>query len=215
MQIATIKGEKRSVTGKHANERLRRAGQIPGVIYGHKEAPEAIAVSRHDLDIALERLAHVVNLEINGKTTTYLLKDVQYDHLQRKPLHIDLMRVDPNERVRVSIPLHTRGEPKGAGAGTSLVMVLADLHVECPLLAIPDSITVNVAHLEVGDAVHVKELALPAGVTALHQPEDIVCVLRSSKPEEAVAAAPAEGAPAEPEVIGRVAKEKTEGGDKE
>lgn len=215
MQIATIKGEKRTATSKHANERLRRAGQIPGVIYGHKEAPEAIAVSRHDLDIALERLAHVVNLEINGKTTTYLLKDVQYDHLQRKPLHIDLMRVDPNERVRVSVPLHTRGEPKGTGAGTSLVMVLADLHVECPLLAIPESVTVNVSHLDIGDSVHVKELVLPQDVTALHQPDDIVCVLRSAKPEEAAAAAPVEGTPAEPEVIGRVAKEKAEGEGKE
>lgn len=211
MQIATIKGEKRTVAGKHANERLRRDGQTPGVIYGHNETPEAIAVSSHDLELALGHMAHVVSLEIDGKKTTYLLKEVQYDHLQRTPLHIDLMRVDPNERVRVSVPVNTRGEPKGAGAGTSLVVVLSDLHIECSLLAIPDMINVNVAHLGVGDSVHVKELSLPEGVTALHQPDDIVCVLRSAKADEPTAAVAVEGAVAEPEVIGRVAKEKGEG----
>ncbi|MBL8879484.1 MAG: 50S ribosomal protein L25 [Phycisphaerales bacterium] len=215
MEIATIKGEKRTVAGKHANERLRRGGHTPGVIYGHNETPEAIAVSSHDLQQALAHMTHVVSLDMGGKKTTYLLKEVQYDHLQRTPLHIDLMRVDPNEKVRVTVPVHTRGEPKGAGAGTSLVMVLADLHIECPLLAIPDAIMVNVSHLEVGHSIHVKELTLPQGVTALHQPDDIVCVLRTLKTEEPTATVAVEGAPAEPEVIGRVAKEKGEGEGKE
>lgn len=214
MKIETVKGEARQPGNRHANQRLRKSGLVPAVIYGHNQPPESVALSRHDFDLALAHMQHVIRLQIGAKTEQYLIKEVQYDHLQKEPVHADLMRVDPNERVRVKSPVELRGTPKGAQDGGILVHVLANLEIECKLLEIPDSIRANVADLAIGQALHVKELELPAGVKALHAPEEIVAVVRApAAAVETVAATPVEGAeatPAEPEVIGRVAKEKPE-----
>ncbi len=207
MQIASVMGETRETAGRHANERLRRRGMIPGVIYGHGEKPETISLSQHDLELALEKMQHVVSLKLGGKETAFLLKEVQYDHLNRTPLHVDLMRVDENERVRVDVAIELRGTPVGVADGGEMVIVINELHVECPLLEIPDHIRVKVDHLKIGDSVHVKELELPPNVKATHGPEDVVVLVRTKK-TAAEAAAPVEGATvAEPEVIGRQAKE--------
>lgn len=210
MQIANIKGERREPGGRHANERLRRRGLVPAIVYGHGEKPETVALSARDLEQALEDLAHVVSVETGGKPQQYLIKDVQFDHLQKRPLHVDLMRVDATERVKVKVPLELRGDAKGASQGGVLVQLIGDLDVECLLLAIPDSIRVNVSELGLNQSLHVRELEMPEGVKALHHPEEIVVVCRPPRAEVPVAAAPVEGAegPAEPEVIGRVAKEK-------
>ncbi len=218
MQITKIKGQRRQAGNRHTNERLRREGLVPAVIYGHGEAPETVSLSLHDLLLALERAQHVVEVGADDKTERYLVKDVQYDHLQKTPIHVDLMRVDVHERVKVKVRIHLRGTPQGVAAeGGELVQVLAELEIEASLLEIPESIQVNVAALTLGSALNVGSLELPAGVTTTAKPEDIVAVVRLKKAEEEVApaaAAPAaaEGAAAaQPEVIGRVAKEEAEG----
>ncbi len=210
MEIMTIQGRPRTAGGRHANERVRRGGLVPAVIYGHGEAPETIALSLHDLEIALENHNHVVNLKTDAGETRYLLKEVQYDHLQRTPIHVDLMRVDASERVHVAIPLEFRGVPKGVSEGGSLIQVISDLDIDCPLLAIPESIKVNVGELGMNQSVHVRELELPADVIALRDPNEIVCVVRPPRGEAEAAVAPVEGAATEPEVIKKGPKE-TEG----
>lgn len=218
MQVANVKGEARSANGRHANERLRRRGMLPAIIYGHGEAPETIALSKHDFDYALHHLQHVINLDVSGKSSTYLIKEVQYDHLHKDVIHVDLMRVDANEKVKISIALELKGTPKGAAEGGQVTQLLSDLHVECPLLAIPEVVRADISHLALNQSLHIKELTLPAGVTALHPAEELVCIVRLPKAsaEAAVAGAAPEGAVAEPEVIGRVAKEKpAEGAEKE
>jgi large subunit ribosomal protein L25 len=207
MEIATVAGATRIPGGRNANERVRRSGMVPAVIYGHGEAPESLALSAHDLEQALGKLAHVVRVKSGAKETIYLLKDVQYDHLQRHPLHVDLMRVDQNERVEVAVPIELRGTAHGTTVGGELVLVLADLHIECPLLQIPDSIRVKVDHLDIGMSVHVKDLELPAGVTPTHGPEDVVCLCRHKKAEVAVVAPLEAETSKEPEVIERGKKE--------
>lgn len=213
MQVANVKGATRQPAGRGANQRLRADGMLPAVIYGHGEAPEAVAVSKRDFEYALHHLQHVINLEVDGKAQQYLVKDVQYDHLHKEPIHVDLMRVDPNERVKISVALELKGTPKGAAEGGQITQLLSDLHVECPLIAIPDAIRADISGLALNQALHIRELALPEGVTALHAAEDVICICRLPKAaiEAGAAAAPAEGAAAEPEVIGRVAKEKPEG----
>lgn len=214
MQIANMSGETRKAAGKHANERLRRKGLVPAVIYGHGETPETVAVDRHGLEQALHHLRHVVNLDVGGRAQNYLIKDVQYDHLQKTPIHVDLMRVDENERVRVKVALELKGTPEGVREGGVLLQSLTDLEIECKLLEIPETIRVNVADLHLNQAVHVREVELPPGVRALQDPNQIVAAVRHKR-EEVVAAAPAaEGAAVEPEVIGRVAKEEPEGEEK-
>jgi large subunit ribosomal protein L25 len=184
---------------------------VPAIIYGHGQTPEPVAVSRHDLDLALEHMVHVVKLDIDGRAQQYFIKDVQYDHLQAAPIHVDLMRVDENERVKVKVEIELRGTPKGVKEGGTVLQPLADLEIECLLLKIPEAIRVDISPLEMNQTVHVRELTLPEGVVALHGPDEIVAVVRPPRAEEPVAvAAPVEGAPAEPEVIGKGPKEAEE-----
>jgi len=210
MEYVNVRGEAREPGNRHAGERLRRRGLVPAVIYGHKQEPETVALSLHDLRNALGHMQRVIRLVIDGREQQYLLKDVQYDHLQSVPVHVDLMRVDVNERVQVKVPMELRGEPKGVHEGGVLVNVLAELTVECLLLKIPDRITVNVAHLVLGESLHARDIELPPEVALVTHPDDVVAVVRAKRgvtaEEEAAAAAPAEGAPAEPEMIGRTAK---------
>ena len=100
MEIAIIQGEARKPGGRHANRRLRKRGLVPAVIYGHEQTPETVALSRHDLLLALKHAQHVVKVAVGKQRTQYLIKDVQFDHLQQEPIHTDLMRVDLDERVR-------------------------------------------------------------------------------------------------------------------
>jgi large subunit ribosomal protein L25 len=211
MQIIDIEGEKREPGGRHANERLRRRGMIPAIIYGHGEAPEAISVSRHDLEIALSASQHVVKLKMDSRQDSYLIKDVQYDHLQRDPLHVDLMRVDASERVRVNVAVELRGTPAGVGLGGLLILAMPDIEIECAVTDIPDNIRANVANMNIGDVLHVRELELPAGITAISPPDAVIATIRPPLSEAALAAAmPTEGA-IEPEVIAKGKEEEGEG----
>lgn len=210
MEIATIQGERRERAGRRSLHRLRARGFVPGVIYGHNKPPENVALSKHELLLAIEHGQRVVQLAIGDKQTQYLLKDVQYDHLQFDPLHADLMRVDLNERVKVKVPVELRGDAHGAHEGGVLVTHMSDIELECSLLEIPDHIRVEISQLGVNESLSVKEVSLPEGVTAVAHPDEIVvtCTAKRGVSEsEEAEGEEAEAAGDEPEVIGRAAKE--------
>ena len=213
MHIATIEGEIRKTGGHHANHRLRKRGLIPAVVYGHGEEPETLALSRHDLEQALEHALHVIKVSIDGQETQYLLKDVQYDHLQQYLIHADLMRVNPDERVRIKVGIEFRGEPHGVHEGGDFIAIMTDLDIECPLSDIPEMLKIKVDHLGVGETLHVKEIEFPHGVTTYHRPDDVVATVRSKRGVTAEAVAEAEdetvedSAGGEPEIIGRGPRE--------
>jgi large subunit ribosomal protein L25 len=218
MEIAVIQGETRKPGGRHANRRLRKRGLVPAVIYGHEQTPETIALSQHDLLLALEHAQHVVKVAIGKREMQYLLKDVQFDHLQHEPIHADLMRVSRDERVRVNVAIEFKGEPHGIHEGGELLHIRTDLDIECPLLNIPEVLKVRIDHLGVGQTLHVGDLELPEGITTHHHPEDVVATVRAKRGGVGAAAEEeAEGAPeeagAEPKVIGRAAKEEESEGE--
>jgi len=216
MRIASVQGETRKPGGRHANARLRRRDLVPAVIYGHGLPPETVALSRHDLVLALEHAQHVIKLAIDGRETQYLLKDMQFDHLQHLPIHADLMRVDPDERVTVNVGIEFRGEPRGVHEGGELIQVLTDLDVECPLLNIPEGLRLRIDHLGVGETLHVRDIELPEGVTTHHNPEDVIVTVRAKRGvavEEEEAEVAIEEGGAEPKVIGRTAKEEEREGE--
>lgn len=220
MQIAVIQGEARSRGGRHANRRLRKRGLVPAIIYGHEQAPETVALSQHDLLLAIKRAQHVVKVAIGKQQKRYLLKDVQFDHLQHEPIHADLMRVNPKERVRISVGIEFRGEPHGVHEGGELILVMTDLDVQCPLASIPEALLVKIDHLGVGETLHVRDLELPEGITTHQNPEDVVATVRAKRgglggPAEEGAEAAAEEGGAEPEVIGRASKEEERAGEGE
>ncbi len=216
METTTIQGETRPMEGRHANDRLRKRGMLPAVIYGHGQAPETVALSLHDTELALDHMKHVIQLQIDGKGEQYLIKDVQYDHLQSTPIHVDLMRVDADERVQVKVALELVGTPEGVHHGGSVTHIITSLDVECPVSKIPEVIRVHIDHLELNQALHAKDVTLPEDVTSLHEPDDIIAVVQPPKgtaEEEVEAEAPEEGS-AEPEIIGKGKQEsEDEGGD--
>jgi large subunit ribosomal protein L25 len=203
MESATFTVQPRQERGSQAARRLRRQGLIPAVVYGHKEATVAFSLPAEEFQKAIRHGVRVVDLKVDGKTEKAFIRDVQWDHLGKELLHVDFTRVAADERITVTVPLELRGSPVGVGAGSVLDQPMHTLEIECLALEMPEKIRVNIGDLQLGHAIHVRELTLPPGVKALTDPEAIVVQLKAAQvePEAAPAAPPTEGA--EPEVIGR------------
>ncbi len=208
MELASLKGESRTVAGSRAAARLRKSGKVPGIVYGHGETPLPVMVSLHDLEQLLHHGAHLLELDLSGNKHRVLIKEVQYDHLGMTPVHVDLARVSLEDRVKVTVSLEFRGTPKGVKEGGILDQTVSDLEIECLVTEIPERIRIDVSEMAIGDSLHISDVVLPAGVRALGSPEVVVCTVRAPVTEEAAAAAPEGEGPAEPELIGR--KEKAE-----
>jgi large subunit ribosomal protein L25 len=213
METMTIKAEARTIKGTRQARRLREQGRLPAIIYGHGVEPMAITLERHDLKVALSHGARTLHVEVHGDTKQYLIKEVQYDHLDHEPIHVDLARVHIHERVEVEVGIEFKGTPKGVNEGGMLEQFMTEIEVECLVTDIPSGINVLVTELGIGDSLYVKDLPLPSGVKVLADPEDRVAIVREAAavPEEEEEAAVGEEEPAQPEVIGRARKEEEEG----
>jgi large subunit ribosomal protein L25 len=188
----------RENTGKQHNKRLRIAGMVPAVLYGHGESCVNLAVSADDMSAVLRHHARVVELKgsVNEKA---LIRDTQWDVYGIDVLHVDFSRVSEHERVTLQVPIELRGDAPGVKEGGVLELVVHELEVECEAEAIPEKIEINVKELHLGGEVTAGDIALPAGVTLVTEAD--VLILHCVKPKamgEVV-----EGAVVEPEVIGR------------
>ncbi len=205
VQSIQLTAQPRSALGSRANKRLRDSGQVPCVVYGHKQDVIPLAVSRKEVAHHISKGVHVFDLATDGKAEKVLVKDVQYDHLGIEVIHVDFARVSLDERVKVTVPLELKGTPKGEAEGGVLQQIISDLEIECLVLEIPEVIRHNVSELGLNSLLHISDLKLPNGVKVLHDPETIVATVKVIA--EPVAAAAAEGETAEPEIIGRKAGE--------
>jgi large subunit ribosomal protein L25 len=197
----------RTSVGTHEARRMRKQGLIPAVVYGHKEATVSVTVSRDELYRLVRHGTRVVDLQSDGKIQTALIRDVQWDHLGLDILHVDFARVAKDERVTIEVRIELRGTAPGVTAGGLLDQPIHSLEIECLAVAVPDSIRVSIAELPIGQAIHIKDLKLPEGVTTAADPDAIVVQVQAPKVDAEAPAGPA-AEQAEPEVIGR--KEKTE-----
>lgn len=204
-----IKANKREGLGTRLARKVRVQGLIPGIIYGHGEAPLTVTLNKHELLMLLGKRERVLELDMETGRQHVLIKEVQYDAMQQHVLHLDMARVRLDERVEVTLPIVLRGVPVGALEGGVLGQVMNNVHVECLVVSIPEEIRVSVTDMKVGDVLKAKDLLLPEGVKLLGEPERIVvtCSTVAEEVEEG-AAVVAEGG-VEPEVIG--AKEGEEG----
>ena len=192
-----ISGAARTGLGSAASRRLRTQGLVPANVYGHKQDPVSISMDVDAISSLVKSGARVVELEVGGKVETALVKDVQWDTFSLDVLHVDFVRVDANERVRVEIPLQLRGTAPGVVAGGVLELPHHTVHVECLAVDVPDNIQVKIASLNVGDFLHVSDLTdLPSGVTILNPPETVLVhvVLPKDTPEPTAAEAGAQPA---------------------
>ena len=216
MDTIEIKGERRTAHGTQRSRKLRDQGRLPAVIYGHGEKPETITLDRHEVVVGLAHGARTMQVEVDGKKGQYLIKEIQYDHLDQTPIHMDLTRVNLNERVTVNVGIELRGTPKGSHEGGILDQYLADIEVECLVSQIPGTFHPLVTELGVGDSLLVKDLQLPTGVTVLADDEDRICAVRAKVTDEADEEEETpegeEEKSGEPERIGRVRKDEEEAG---
>lgn len=184
--IATLTVHPRTETGSRAAQKLRKAGKIPAVVYGHGEAVAQIAVDAIELGRAIRvQHARTFRLDIAGKTDTVLIKELQWDHLGSEMVHVDFERRNLSEKVKVTIPVELRNSPKTTGGGV-LDQPLHQIHVECPFGNIPDAIRLDIVDLTLGQPIHVSDLKLPEGVVALDAPELVVVQIKmaGAEPEE-------------------------------
>jgi large subunit ribosomal protein L25 len=197
--------EVRKVRGSRKAQYLRASGKLPGVVYGLGKDPVAIALPFVDTVNLLRSGSHIMEVTLEGKPEKMLIQDVQYDYLQTTVEHVDLLRIDPNQRVHVKVALEFRGTPKGTKEGGILETQSNEIELEVLALAIPDTIRVNVEGLELHQILHAKDIQLPEGAKLLDHAEKIICQVRTVKEE--VAAVEAGAAVAEPEVIGKKKEE--------
>lgn len=205
-KTAQLTAKQREELGSRANKRLRDAGFVPGVIYGHKEAVIPITLPKKEVVTHLDTGAQLFDLSLDGKSEKVLVKEVQYDHLGMEVLHIDFARVSLDERVEVTVPLELKGTPKGEEEDAVLQQIISSLEIECLVTEIPDKIVHNVSEMEKDSVLHISELKLPPGVRCLQDGELIVATVKEIQ-EVVVAPEVTEAGPAEPEVIGRKAEE--------
>lgn len=217
MAQAEIVVRRRSETGKGPVGRMRKAGRVPAVIYGHGGPAEPLSVERRLIERLLDSGAHVVGVRYedgeNGDGAgdpekRALIREVQVDPVSQQVLHVDLQEVSEHESIVVRVPLVLRGEPVGIKEGGVMERVLHELEIECPADLVVDSITVDVSGLELGSSVHVEELTLPEGAKAISQGGlVVVSVRRPREVEEEVVAAAGTEVPEQPEVIGEKERE--------
>jgi len=190
-EVVVLKTEPRTTRGSRAALKLRKTGKIPAVVYGHKQAAVSLAVSADEIVKAVRRGAHVVDLSGTGEPEKVLIRELQWCHLGKDLLHVDFERVSADERIEVNVPVELRGIAPGALSGAGVLdQPLYTLHIECLAIQIPDSIKVNIGTLQLGQAIHVKELQLPEGVKVLDDEDAVVVQVSLAKPDAAGAVEP-------------------------
>lgn len=215
MQTTTLHASKRDNLGTRAVRRLRREGQVPLVLYGRRRDTVHLSAPLKEIEHLLHTGMRMVNLEVGGVAETALLKEIQYDAMGDHLLHVDLARIDMNEKVTVRVPVTLHGLAKGVVAGGTLEHVVQDIEVNCLPGDIPERIRVEVANLDIGQILAVRDITPPAGVEFVLDPETPIAIVHAPAAEKEAAPAEAAEQPAEPEVIGRRAAEEGEGEESE
>ena len=195
MSEHTIKATGRNVEGKGASRRLRRAAQLPAIVYGGSAAPQAIQIEHEQIWLASHHewfYSSILNLDVDGKVEQVLLRDMQRHPYKQLIMHLDFQRVNENETLRTAVPLHFLNEDKSPAGKSAEVVVTHELNevvVECLPKDLPEFIEVDLADLAIGAVVHLSDIKLPAGVVIpelkLGKEHDVAVVIAKHGKEEA------------------------------
>lgn len=197
-----VVAELREQFGKGFARRLRAAGKIPAVIYGHGATPVHVALPGHQVSLLIRRPNVVLELDVDGTQQLTLVKDVQKDPVHQIIEHIDLLVVKKGEKVQVEVPVHVEGE---SAPGTITSLEVATVLLEVEATHIPDSVVVSVEGREAGEHVFAKDLTLAKGSTLINDGDLLLIQIAvpaaaeaaEDAAEESAAAAPAAGESAE------------------
>ncbi|WP_010297691.1 50S ribosomal protein L25/general stress protein Ctc [Candidatus Odyssella thessalonicensis] len=175
--VVTIEAQPREALGTGGARATRRDGLVPGVVYGHNKENKFISIDPRSIAKELYKpgfFSRLFALSVNGNTEHVLVKDVQLHPVSDAPLHIDFMRVSKDSKIHVNIPVHVINDDKAPGVkkGGMVNIVHHTLEVICPADSIPSEIVVDLAKIDAGQAVHLTDIQLPAGVVAAHPERD-------------------------------------------
>ncbi|HWD61166.1 MAG TPA: 50S ribosomal protein L25/general stress protein Ctc [Humibacter sp.] len=190
-----VVAEARDQFGKGAARKIRAAGKIPAVLYGHGTDPQHLTLPAHQLGLILRKANAVLDLDIAGSSQLALVKDVQKDPVRQIIEHIDLIIVRRGEKVQVEVPVHIEGE---SFSGTIVVQDLSTIHIEAEATHIPERLVVNVDGLEEGAHITAGDVTLPSGASLLSDADALVIAITvpsapaAEETEEAEEAAEAE-----------------------
>ncbi len=198
--------EVREKTGTGGARVARRAGLVPGVLYGGEQGPVAISVKANEFRKALftgKLLGHLVTLKHGSETQSVIAKAVDMHPVTDEPTHFDLYRVAANQMIKIGVPVHFANQDTSVGLkrGGTLNVVFHDVLVSCPANQIPEELIVDLVAIDIGGAVHVSDLTFPKGVEAAIDPATVIVTISGassqSDSDDAADAAVAEGAAAE------------------
>jgi large subunit ribosomal protein L25 len=213
LETLEIQVDARDKQRKRDAKRLLRAGKIPGVLYGPKTTAVALALDQREFSSRVAGLegSHLVRLKSASASLAEkvaLVKDMQYHPISGNVIHADLYEVDLTAKITVHVPLHFVGKAAGVVRGGILQPIIREIEVECLPLDIPEFFNVDVSALDIGDSVHIEELTMPEGVTAVSEAgQALVAVVPPTVEEAPVAAEPAEGTVPAPAPADVAAKE--------
>jgi large subunit ribosomal protein L25 len=219
MATANLSAKLRSTVGKGAARKLRTAGGVPAVVYGHGREPQALTIDTYTLERLLEKVSYkttVIELDLGATSAKTLIREIQRHPFRHQILHVDFQELVAGEKVTVKVPLVFVGTPEGVRVGGGILdEVMRELEIAVDPSNIPNHIDVDVTELTIGHSLHVSDIRVPEGVEVLDELNATVCVVSIPKAVvETVAAEPgAEGAvAAEPELIRKAkADEEAEG----
>jgi large subunit ribosomal protein L25 len=202
--VKELKATARPSVGKGAARAERRAGRVPGVIYGNNQPPLPISVEDRELRqriLAGRFLTTIYDIDLEGKKHRVIPRDFHLDPVRDFPIHVDFMRLGEGATIRISVPLHVQGAESSPGVkrGGTVNIVTHTIDLECGVENIPQYLEADVGALEIGHSLHLSDIKLPAGVKALTREEaTLVTIVPPSgyAEEQKAAAAAAAGAPA-------------------
>lgn len=166
-----VVAELRESFGKGFARRLRAAGRIPAVIYGHGTQPQHVSLPNHEISLILRKANQILSLDVAGKKVLALVKDVQKDPVHQVIEHLDLVIVRKGEKVHVEVPIHLEGE---SFSGTIAMLDLNTVRLEAEATNIPERIIVDIEGAEEGTQIHAKDLVLPEGSLLLDDGDMLV-----------------------------------------
>lgn len=199
--------ELRQTRGKRNSRRMRNAGKIPAVLYGHGLECVDLSVPREAFNLVVRHGSRVVMLT-GGVSEQAQVKEVQWNTWGNEVLHVDFTRVSADEKIEVTLPVELLGEAPGVKEGGIVEQLLHEVTLECPATAVPERLSVSLNHLALSGSITVSDLSIPAGARFLSDPSSIVvhCVEPTAAEEEVVS----EMGAIEPEVIGQKRTEESE-----
>jgi large subunit ribosomal protein L25 len=166
--------QKNKGTGSRVSRKLRAQGRVPAIVYGHKQAPQPISLSREDVQMLLKRGTHMTQLNIHGQGEMALIRAVQWDYLGKEIIHLDFFRVSAEETITTDVPLELHGTPIGLSEGGMIEQPTHAIPITCKATELPESIRVEVGHLHIEGMIHVKELTLPPGLSTPADPDMVL-----------------------------------------